>query len=281
MIKAEKLTAKYNVQSGEKIALSDVDLTIDKGDFVAILGHNGSGKSTLAKHFNAILTPTGGRVSVDGMDTTSEKDVYAIRQKTGMVFQNPDNQMVSSIVEDDVAFAPENLGVPRDEIRRRVDEALRAVGMYEHRFKTPQFLSGGQKQRVAIAGIIAMQPEYLVLDEPAAMLDPSGRAEVLETVERLNKEQGLTVILITHFMSEAARANRIVVMEKGRVAMDGTPHEIFRRADELRAIGLSVPAATELICDLKQAGIPIKSDAISIDECVRDICAFWEVSHRD
>lgn len=276
MIKVEKLKAKYGSEDEEKIVIHELDLEINKGEFVAILGHNGSGKSTLAKHFNGIMLPYSGRVTVDGMDTSDEDKIYDIRQKTGMVFQNPDNQMVSSIVEDDVAFAPENLGVPREEIRKRVDFALNAVGMYEHRHKTPQNLSGGQKQRVAIAGIIAMQPEYIVLDEPTAMLDPKGREEVLDTILKLNRENGITVILITHFMNEAALADRIVVMDKGTVKMEGTPKEIFLKKDELIPLGLSVPQSAMLIYALKERGLDIKSSAVTVEECVEDILAFFK-----
>ena len=275
MIKTENLKAKYSLTEGEVLVLNDINLTIAKGEFVAILGHNGSGKSTLSKHFNAIMTPFSGKVTVDGMDTSNEEDIYKIRQKTGMVFQNPDNQMVSSIVENDVAFAPENLGLPREEIRKRVDFALKAVGMYEHRHKTPQFLSGGQKQRVAIAGIIAMQPEYIVLDEPTAMLDPSGRKEVMEAIEKLNKENGITVVLITHFMSEAAKADRIVVLDKGEVLLEGTPKEVFEKTEELINIGLSVPEPALLIYELKKAGLDIESTALTIEECAEDIWNFF------
>ena len=276
MIKVEKLKAKYGSEEDEKIVINELDLEIEKGRFVAILGHNGSGKSTLAKHFNGIMIPLSGKVTVDGMDTSSEDVIYDIRQKTGMVFQNPDNQMVSSIVEDDVAFAPENLGVPREEIRKRVDFALKAVGMYEHRHKTPQNLSGGQKQRVAIAGIIAMQPDYIVLDEPTAMLDPKGREEVMKTIIKLNRENGITVILITHFMNEAALADEVVVMDKGNVKFKGTPKEVFAKKDELTALGLSVPQSAMLIHELKKHGIDIKSDAITIEECVADIISYFK-----
>ena len=276
MIKVEKLKAKYGSEEDEKIVINELDLEIEKGRFVAILGHNGSGKSTLAKHFNGIMIPLSGKVTVDGMDTSSEDVIYDIRQKTGMVFQNPDNQMVSSIVEDDVAFAPENLGVPREEIRKRVDFALKAVGMYEHRHKTPQNLSGGQKQRVAIAGIIAMQPDYIVLDEPTAMLDPKGREEVMKTIIKLNRENGITVILITHFMNEAALADEVVVMDKGNVKFKGTPKVVFAKKDELTALGLSVPQSAMLIHELKKHGIDIKSDAITIEECVADIISYFK-----
>ena len=275
MIKVEKLKAKYGTEEDEKIVIDGLDLEIEKGGFVAILGHNGSGKSTLSKHFNGIMLPYSGKVTVEGMDTSDENAIYDIRQKTGMVFQNPDNQMVSSVVEDDVAFAPENLGVPREEIRKRVDFALNAVGMYKHRHKTPQALSGGQKQRVAIAGIIAMQPDYIVLDEPTAMLDPKGREEVIRTILKLNKENGITVILITHFMNEAALADRVIVMDKGKIAMDGTPKEIFSERDTLTSIGLSVPASTLFLHELKEKGLDIKSDAVTVDECVRDILTYF------
>lgn len=276
MIKVEKLKAKYGEDEEIKVVIHGIDLEIEKGKFVAILGHNGCGKSTLAKHFNGILLPYSGKVTVEGMDTSDESEIYNIRQKTGMVFQNPDNQMVSSIVEDDVAFAPENLGVPREEIRQRVDFALKAVGMYEHRHKTPQTLSGGQKQRVAIAGIIAMRPDYIVLDEPTAMLDPKGREEVMKTVLKLNKENGITVVMITHFMNEAAMADRVIVMDKGLIKMDGTPKEIFARNEELTALGLSVPQGAMLIYELKKRGVSINSDAITVDECVNDLVAFYK-----
>lgn len=281
MIQTKKLTAKYSSDDEETIVLSDIDLEINKGEFVAILGHNGSGKSTLAKHFNAIMLPESGQVLVDGMDTNDESKVYAIRQKAGMVFQNPDNQMVSSIVEDDVAFAPENLGIPREEIRKRVDYALRAVGMYEHRFKTPRFLSGGQKQRVAIAGIIAMQPEYIILDEATAMLDPLGRKEVMDTLISLNKNEHITVITITHFMEEAAKADRIIVLDQGKKIMDDTPKKVFSHTKELKELGLSVPPAAELIYELKNAGIDIKSDAIDEEECVSDILKYFKRGDRE
>ena len=276
MIKVEKLKAKYGSEDEEKIVINELDLEIEKGSFVAILGHNGSGKSTLAKHFNGIMIPYSGKVTVDGMDTSSEDEIYNIRQKTGMVFQNPDNQMVSSVVEDDVAFAPENLGVPREEIRKRVDFALKSVGMYEHRHKTPQNLSGGQKQRVAIAGIIAMQPDYIVLDEPTAMLDPKGREEVMNTIIKLNRENGITVVLITHFMNEAALADLVVVMDKGNVKFKGTPKEVFAKKDELTALGLDVPQSAMLIHELKKHGIEIESDAITVEECVADILSFFK-----
>lgn len=276
MIKVENLKAKYGNDEELKIIIDDLNLEIEKGSFLAVLGHNGCGKSTLAKHFNGIMLPFSGRVTVDDLDTSDDEHIYNIRQKTGMVFQNPDNQMVSSIVEDDVAFAPENLGIPREEIRKRVDFALKSVGMYEHRYKTPQALSGGQKQRVAIAGIIAMQPDYIVLDEPTAMLDPKGREEVLQTILKLNKENGITVVLITHFMSEAALADRIIVMDKGKIAMEGTPKEVFAKKEKLTSLGLSVPQSAMLLHALKEKGIDIGSDAITVEECVSDILSFFK-----
>ena len=275
MIKVDKLKAKYGTEEDERIVIDGLDLDIKKGGFIAILGHNGSGKSTLSKHFNGIMIPYSGKVTVEGMDTSDENVIYDIRQKTGMVFQNPDNQMVSSVVEDDVAFAPENLGVPREEIRKRVDFALNAVGMYKHRHKTPQALSGGQKQRIAIAGIIAMQPDYIVLDEPTAMLDPKGRDEVMKTVLKLNRENGITVILITHFMNEAALADRVIVMDKGKIAMDGTPKEVFAEKERLALMGLSVPTSTLLLQTLKAKGLDIKSDAVTVEECVGDILSYF------
>ncbi len=276
MIKAENVKSKYMNENDSGFVLCGVNLQIKKGEFVAILGHNGSGKSTLAKHFNGIMQPLTGDVFVDGINTKDEERIYEIRQKIGMVFQNPDNQMVSSVVEDDVAFAPENLGVPREEIRKRVDFALKAVGMYDYRHKTPHLLSGGQKQRVAIAGIIAMSPECIVLDESTAMLDPEGRKDVIETIIKLNKEEGITVVLITHFMEEAARAKRVVVMDKGKVLMDGTPKEIFKEHEELKKIGLSVPQSAMLIQELKKCGVSIESEAIDVKEAANDLIAFFE-----
>lgn len=254
-------------------ALRDINLSIGRGSFVAMLGANGSGKSTLAKHLNAILVPTAGRVLVDGLDTAEDDNLLSIRRRVGMVFQNPDNQIVANVVEDDVAFAPENLGVPSEEIRRRVDSALRQVGMYELRMHAPHLLSGGQKQRVAIAGILAMEPEVLVLDEPTAMLDPHGRQEVMDTVESLCREQGITVVLITHHMEEAARADRIIVLAGGQVAMDGTPREIFPQAEQLKSLALAVPDGTELIGRLNAAGMDLPMDALTDEECASVI---WE-----
>ncbi len=273
MIKTENLRYNYENEDDESVVevLKGVDLEIHKGQFVAIVGHNGSGKSTLAKHFNAILLPSGGKVFVEGLDTSDESLLFEIRRRVGMVFQNPDNQIVATIVEEDVAFAPENLGVPPKEIRERVDKALKAVGMYERRLDAPHLLSGGQKQRIAIAGILAMNPKYIILDEPTAMLDPIGRREVLETVRRLNKEENMTVLLITHYMDEAAQADRMIVMRGGQVLLDGTPKEVFVHTDELKSTGLDIPQAAELIHELAAAGLPVKRDAITVDECVEEI----------
>ncbi len=251
------------------LVLDGVDLTIEEGSFVAVLGHNGSGKSTLAKHLNAILLPSGGAVYVSGIPTTDEDHLLDIRRTVGMVFQNPDNQIVANVVEEDVAFAPENLGVPSDEIRRRVDDALKAVGMYEFREHAPHLLSGGQKQRVAIAGVIAMQPRCIVLDEPTAMLDPIGRADVLRTIKTLNRTRGVTVVLITHHMDEAAQADRLVVMARGKVVADGAPKEVFQDVEGLRAVGLTVPQTTELLWELRQEGLPLPLDALSDEECAQ------------
>lgn len=269
IITAENLVFEYVVgDTGEKNrVLKGIDLTVKKGEFLAVLGHNGSGKSTLAKHFNGILMPTEGRVTVDGIDTRDEGRLFDLRRRVGMVFQNPDNQMVATIVEEDVAFAPENLGVPRDEIRRRVDRALETVGMSDFKRHAPHMLSGGQKQRVAIAGVLAMEPEILVMDEPTAMLDPIGRFEVLETVKRLNREQGMTVALITHYMDEAVQADRVVVVDSGRIAMEGTPRQVFPRVEELVKLGLDVPQSTYLAYMLNREGINIDSSVLDDKEC--------------
>ena len=269
MIKTENLTFSYPGAEGEgnTRALRGVDLTIERGNFVVVLGHNGSGKSTLAKTFNAVLLPGGGKVWVEGMDTADEALLLEIRRRVGMVFQNPDNQIVANVVEEDVAFAPENLGVPSAEIRTRVDDALRAVGMEQYARHAPHLLSGGQKQRIAIAGVLAMKPECIVLDEATAMLDPIGRREVLAAVEKLNREQGITVVLITHHMNEAEHADRVIVMNDGLVVMDGTPREVFVRKDELEAIGLAVPDTVSLLFSLRAAGMDVPVDAITVDEC--------------
>ena len=261
----------YQYEPDARPAVSHVTLEVERGSFVAVLGHNGSGKSTLAKLMNALFLPTEGRVLVCGMDTLTEEKVWNIRRHAGMVFQNPDNQIVANVVEEDVAFAPENLGVPTAEIRRRVDDALAAVGMTEFTRHAPHLLSGGQKQRVAIAGVIAMEPECIVLDEATAMLDPSGRREVLDTVHRLNRERGITVVHITHHMSEAEDADRVIVMNDGVVAMDGAPREIFSRVEELQALGLAAPDTVELLRRLNRHGMDLPLTAITVDECARAI----------
>lgn len=259
-------------------ALCNIDLAVNRGEFVAVLGHNGSGKSTLAKLTNAILVPESGTVTVDGIDTSDEDRLTDIRRKVGMVFQNPDNQIVATIVEDDVAFGPENLGVAPDEIRKRVDGALKAVGMYDYRLREPHKLSGGQKQRVAIAGIIAMQTGCIVLDEPTAMLDPRGRREVFDTVRRLNREMGITVLFVTHFMDEAVKADRVIIIDSGRLCLDGTPREVFSQTDVLRRCGLDVPQSTELCHRLIEKGINLPGDILDADECVEALSKIMEVS---
>ena len=270
ILRTQDLHFSYPTADGTaSLVLDGVDLTMEEGSFVAVLGHNGSGKSTLAKHLNAILLPSGGAVYVSGIPTTDEDRLLDIRRTVGMVFQNPDNQIVANVVEEDVAFAPENLGVPSDEIRRRVDDALKAVGMYEFREHAPHLLSGGQKQRVAIAGVIAMQPRCIVLDEPTAMLDPIGRADVLRTIKTLNRTRGVTVVLITHHMDEAAQADRLVVMARGKVVADGAPKEVFQDVEGLRAVGLTVPQTTELLWELRQEGLPLPLDALSDEECAQ------------
>lgn len=275
-IKVSKLRFSYQAQDSELSVpvFEGLDLSIRRGSFVAVLGRNGCGKSTLAKHFNAILLPEGGSVTVFGMDTADEALLLDIRKTVGMVFQNPDNQMVASVVEEDVAFAPENLGVPPQEIRQRVDDALKTVGMYEYRTHAPHLLSGGQKQRIAIAGVIAMQPDCIVLDEPTAMLDPHGREEVLATVERLNRERGITVVLITHHMTEAIRADRVIVMDKGGIRADGTPKQVFTQVELLESAGLTVPATTKLLYELNRAGADLPLDALSTEECAQALCSW-------
>ena len=264
---------RFTYPGGGREILCGIDLKIEAGSFVAVLGHNGSGKSTLAKHMNAILTPTEGRVLVHGIDTADENRLLDVRGKVGMVFQNPDNQIVANVVEDDVAFAPENLGVPPEEIRRRVDAALRQVGMYEFRHHAPHLLSGGQKQRVAIAGVIAMRPKCIVLDEPTAMLDPSGRREVVSTALRLCREQGITIVLITHHMDECIDADRLIVMSEGRMIADGAPKDVFARRKRLEEEGLAVPVTTALLQDLKTAGMELRTDALSVEDCADVIAA--------
>ena len=275
IIHIEHISFTYPEEEGRETfaALDGVTLDIEAGSFVAVLGHNGSGKSTLAKHMNAVLLPTGGKVYVDGMDTWDEEVLLEIRRRVGMVFQNPDNQIVANVVEEDVAFGPENLGVPTEEIRRRVDAALKAVGMEYFLLHAPHNLSGGQKQRIAIAGIIAMEPKCIVLDESTAMLDPSGRREVLDTVRRLNREKGITIVLITHHMNEAAMADRVVVMDDGHVVMDGKPREILTRMEDLRAIGLDVPHTVELLHGLREDGFDVPLDALTVEECADAVCS--------
>ena len=273
MIRAEHIKFDYIRRDGEdnviavETAVNDVSFEVKPGEFVAILGHNGSGKSTLARHINALLVPEEGTMYVDGIDTSEKDMVWEVRKRAGMVFQNPDNQIVANVVEEDVAFAPENLGVPSAEIRKRVDDALEAVGMTQFVKHAPHLLSGGQKQRIAIAGVLAMKPECIVLDEATAMLDPIGRREVLAAVEKLNREQGITVVLITHHMNEAEHADRVIVMNDGLVVMDGKPREVFTRKKELEDIGLAVPDTVSLLFSLREAGMDVPVDAITVEEC--------------
>ena len=277
MIETKNLSFIYreeDMESGEikeEKVLKDINIEIEKGSFTAVLGHNGSGKSTLAKHFNAILLPSGGKVYVKGMDTADENNIFNIRQSAGMVFQNPDNQMVAALVEDEVAFAPENLGVEPKEIRRRVDECLEIVNMTKYAQSSPSKLSGGQKQRVAIASVLAMNPEILILDEPTAMLDPKGRSEVIKTIKMLNEEKAITVVLITHYMDEAAQADRTVVIDDGEIVLDGTPKEVFKNVEKLKSLGLDVPQVTELAYELRKMGIEISDDVLTVDECFDEI----------
>ena len=277
IIKAFKLGFDYlkydedgNVQDTQR-AVNDVNLDIEAGQFVAVLGHNGSGKSTLAKHLNALLLPTEGTLWVDGIDTSKEPELWKVRQKAGMVFQNPDNQIIGTVVEEDVGFGPENMGVPTEKIWERVDESLKKTGMTSYRYHSPNKLSGGQKQRVAIAGVMAMRPKCIILDEPTAMLDPNGRKEVLEAVSDLNKQEGVTVILITHYMEEVIDADRVVVIDGGHVVMDGTPKEVFSRVKELKKYSLDVPQVTELADELKEAGMDLPYGILSIDELVDEL----------
>ena len=277
MIETKNLSFIYreeDMESGEikeEKVLKDINIEIEKGSFTAVLGHNGSGKSTLAKHFNAILLPSGGKVYVKGMDTADENNIFNIRQSAGMVFQNPDNQMVAALVEDEVAFAPENLGVEPKEIRRRVDECLEIVNMTKYAQSSPSKLSGGQKQRVAIASVLAMNPEILILDEPTAMLDPKGRSEVIKTIKMLNEEKDITVVLTTHYMDEAAQADRTVVIDDGEIVLDGTPKEVFKNVEKLKSLGLDVPQVTELAYELRKMGIEISDDVLTVDECFDEI----------
>lgn len=277
IVKASKLIFEYIRRDEEenieevKRAIDDVDVDIKQGDFVAVLGHNGSGKSTFAKHINGILMPSEGTVLVSGIDTRDEDHIWDVRRTAGMVFQNPDNQIIGNIVEEDVGFGPENIGVPTDEIWRRVDESLDAVGMAAYRLQSPNKLSGGQKQRVAIAGVMAMRPQCIILDEPTAMLDPNGRKEVIRTLRQLNRAENITVLLITHYMEEAVHADRIIVMDDGRIVMDGKPREIFSRVKELKSHGLDVPQATELAWELKEAGLPLPDGILSRKELVEQL----------
>ena len=278
IIRASKLGFDYikyadESETPEKVtALTDVDLDVDKGQFIAILGHNGSGKSTLAKQINALLVPTSGTMYIDGVDTAEEEDLWKIRQKAGMIFQNPDNQIIGTVVEEDVGFGPENLGVPTEDIWHRVDDALAKVGMLGFRDRSPNKLSGGQKQRVAIAGVVAMHPECIVLDEPTAMLDPNGRKEVIDTVRELNRKEHVTVILITHYMEEVVVADKVYVMDKGHIVMRGTPRQIFSRVEELKKLRLDVPQVTELAWELKKAGVDLPDGILTIDELVEALC---------
>ena len=266
ILTAKDLKFRYDPEQPD-YALNGVSAEVKRGEFVAVLGANGCGKSTLAKHFNAILLPESGTVLVEGMDTKDEDKIYDIRQTVGMVFQSPDNQIVATVVEEDVAFALENLGVPPEEMRRRVDEAMKMAGIYEYRERAPHNLSGGQKQRVAIAGVVAMRPDCLILDEATAMLDPRGREQVMQTIHHLNKNMGITVVSITHYMDEAAQADRVVVMSEGKVVMEGTPRQVFSRVEELHRLRLDVPQVTELCCQLAEAGVDIATDIINEEEC--------------
>ncbi|MBR2896038.1 MAG: energy-coupling factor transporter ATPase [Oscillospiraceae bacterium] len=279
IIQTEDLEFSYPADEEGRLplaALRGVTVSIEEGSFVVVLGHNGSGKSTLAKHMNAVLLPTGGSVYVSGMNTRNDALLLEIRRRVGMVFQNPDNQLVANVVEEDVAFGPENLGIPTEEIRRRVDQALEAVGMEKFILHAPHHLSGGQKQRIAIAGVIAMEPKCIVLDESTAMLDPSGRREVLETVKKLNREKGITIVLITHHMDEAAMADRLIVMDGGKMVMDGKPQEILTHMEELRAIGLDVPHTVELLHGLREDGFDVPLDALSVADCADAICRAFQ-----
>ncbi|QEK11198.1 energy-coupling factor transporter ATPase [Crassaminicella thermophila] len=272
IIEIYDLVYEYRKEEEKVQALKKISLNVKKGEFLVVIGHNGSGKSTMAKHMNALLLPSGGKVYVDGLDTQNESNIWNIRQMAGMVFQNPDNQIVATVVEEDVAFGLENLGVAPKEIRKRVNDSLEAVGMTEFSKKGPHLLSGGQKQRIAIAGIIAMKPKCIILDEPTAMLDPSGRKEVMNTIHKLNKEEGITIVHITHFMDEAVNADRIIVMEEGNIVLKGKPKEIFSKVDTLKRLGLDVPQVTELAYKLRKDGIDIPTEILTVDEMVKYLC---------
>ena len=283
IIDAENVTYAYAPADGELAinVLNGINLQIKPGSFVAVLGHNGSGKSTLAKHFNGILLPSGGKVYVNGIDTSDESTIIDVRRTVGMVFQNPDNQIVSNVVEEDVAFAPENLGIEPAQIRRRVDDALKIVGMYEYKNHAPHLLSGGQKQRIAIAGVLAMNPKCIVFDEPTAMLDPKGRADVIEIIKNLRHECGTTVVLITHHMDETIDADRLVVMSDGAVVMDGTPKQVFKNVEQLRALGLDVPETTDILYRLRQQGYNLPLDALSVEECAQALYDEFGAQRKD
>ena len=272
IIEVKDISFEYITEESKFKAIEDLSLNVAQGEFVAIIGHNGSGKSTLSKNLNAILTPTQGDIVINGLNTKEEEHLWDIRQSAGMVFQNPDNQIVATVVEEDVAFGPENLGIDPKEIRKRVEESLKSVGMYELKDRQPHLLSGGQKQRVAIAGIIAMKPKCIIFDEATAMLDPSGRKEVMSTIKRLNKEENISVIHITHFMEEAVDADRVIVMEKGKKILEGTPRQVFSKIDMLKNIGLDVPYMTELSKELNKEGLNIDSDILTVDEMVMKLC---------
>jgi len=272
IVEVNNVSFEYIIEENSFKAINDLSLSINEGEFLVIIGHNGSGKSTLSKNLNAILMPTEGNILINGMDTREEKNLWDIRQTAGMVFQNPDNQIVATVVEEDVAFGPENLGLEPKEIRKRVNESLKSVGIYELKDRQPHLLSGGQKQRVAIAGIIAMKPKCIIFDEATAMLDPSGRKEVMSTIKRLNKEENISVIHITHFMEEAVDADRVIVMEKGRKVLEGTPRQVFSEVDMLKNIGLDVPYMTELSKELEKEGLSIGSDILTVDEMVMKLC---------
>lgn len=274
MITCRDLSYEYQGSSENKIklALENITLEVKKGEFLVILGRNGSGKSTVAKLMNALLTPSSGKMYIDGLDTSKEENVWKVRNKAGMVFQNPDNQIVATIVEEDVAFGPENLGVPSEEIRKRVDQSLKRVNMYEYRRHAPHLLSGGQKQRVAIAGVLAMMPECIIFDESTAMLDPSGRKEVMNTIKDLNKNYGITIIFITHYMEEAAEADRIIVIDEGKLALEGSPRTVFSQVEKMKSLGLDVPQVTELSYELRRNGVNLSKDILTIDEMVNELC---------